>query len=56
MIKTISLNIDRWSLLDLADYSYFSTFEQEIKATLDSISPANIHDVFFELDDHEYVT
>jgi hypothetical protein len=56
MIKTLNLNIDRWSLLDVSDSSEPSTLAQDIEATLVSISPTNIYDVLFELDDHEYVS
>jgi hypothetical protein len=56
MLKSLNLNIDHWSMLDFTDSSEPQSFAQEIEATLAGISPTNIYDVLFELDDHEYVT
>ena len=56
MLKSLNLNIDHWSMLDFNESSEPETYAQDIEATLTSISPANIYDVLFELDDHEYVS
>ena len=52
----LNLNTENWALLDINMDNEPRTFDQDILATLQSISSTNIDDPRYDINDHQYVS